>query len=316
MKDKRKILILSIIAIFLIAVYVFSGLNEANFTYNISKRIPKIFAISLTGGAIAYASIIFQSVTNNRIVTPSILGLDSLYGFLQTIIVFIFGTSSIFIINPNINFAITTLTMVGCSLLIHRVLAKKGSINIFYLLLVGTIAGTFFRSISTFMQVLMDPNDYESLQNKLFASFSNVNTKILLLSIIIILLIFAFMYEDIKKMDVLLLGRDNAINLGINYDRFSKKILIVVGILISISTALVGPLTFLGIIVVNLSYQMIKTYKHSYRIIASILISIISLVGAQLIVERVLNYNSKVSIIINFVGGIYFIYLLLKESKS
>lgn len=316
MKDKNKIIILSLISIALIALYTFSGLNELNFEYNISKRIPKIIAICLTGGAIALSSIIFQGVTNNRIVTPSILGLDALYGFIQTIIVFMFGTSSLLIINGNINFLLITTVMIGCSVLIHSLFNRKGSINIFYLLLVGTIMGTFFRSISSFMQVLMDPNDYESLQNKLFASFSNINTEILILAIIIILLIFAFIYDDIKRFDVLLLGRDNSINLGINYEKLSRKILIVVSILVSVSTALVGPLTFLGIIVVNLSYEVIKTYKHSYRITAAILISVISLVGAQIIVERILNYNSKVSIIINFIGGIYFIYLLLKENKA
>ncbi|MGL5086144.1 MAG: iron chelate uptake ABC transporter family permease subunit, partial [Clostridium sp.] len=81
-------------------------------------------------------------------------------------------------------------------------------------------------------------------------------------------------------------------------------------------TALVGPITFLGILVVNLSYEMMKSYKHSFIIPCSILISIIALVGGQFVVERILNYNSKISIIINFVGGIYFIYLLLKQNKN
>ena len=205
--------------------------------------------------------------------------------------------------------------MILGSMILYKFLLGNGKSNIYFLLLVGTIFGTLFKSLSTFMQVLIDPNDYVVLQSKLFASFTNVNTSILLVVIIILLMIVAFIYDDMKKIDVLHLGRDNSISLGVDYDKISKKLLIVVSILISISTALVGSITFLGILVVNLSYQLIKSYKHKYLIASSILISIIALVGGQFIVERLLNYNTKISIIINFIGGAYFIYLLLKENK-
>lgn len=315
MKDKKKIYILLSIAIFVILLFLFQGLNESNFKYNLYKRIPKVLAIILTGGAIAFSSIIFQTITNNRILTPSILGLDSLYGFLQTLAVFILGASSIVMTNHKVNFIITMTLMILSTLILYKIMFKNGKNNIFFLLLVGTVLGTLFKSLSTFMQVLIDPNEFEALQGKLFASFSNVNTDILLVVVIIMLLIFAFIYDDLKKLDVMLLGRDTSINLGIDYNKLSKKILLVVSVLVSISTALVGSITFLGLIVVNVSYEMFKTFKHSYLILGSMLISIIALVGGQFFVERILNYNSTVSIIINFIGGIYFIYLLLKENK-
>lgn len=315
MKDKKKIYILLSIAIFVILLFLFQGLNESNFKYNLYKRIPKVLAIILTGGAIAFSSIIFQTITNNRILTPSILGLDALYGFLQTLAVFIFGASSIVMTNHKVNFIITMTLMILSTLILYKIMFKNGKNNIFFLLLVGTVLGTLFKSLSTFMQVLIDPNEFEALQGKLFASFSNVNTDILLVVVIIMLLIFAFIYDDLKKLDVMLLGRDTSINLGIDYNKLSKKILLVVSVLVSISTALVGSITFLGLIVVNVSYEMFKTFKHSYLILGSMLISIIALVGGQFFVERILNYNSTVSIIINFIGGIYFIYLLLKENK-
>lgn len=316
MKDKNKLYMLTAVAIVLIGLFIFSGLNEVNFQYNIGKRVPRVIAIVITGGAIAFSSVIFQTVTNNRIVTPSILGLDALYGFIQTFSVFVFGSGSIVMVNGQVNFLVSTLLMVGATLLLYKFLLSKGTVNIFFLLLVGTIFGTLFRSMSTFMQVMIDPNEFDALQAKLFASFTSINTDILLLVVIILLLIFAVIYEDLKQLDVFLLGRDVAINLGLNYDKMSKKLLLVVSILVAISTALVGPITFLGILVVNLSYEMMKSYKHSFIIPCSMLISIIALVGGQFVVERVLNYNSKISIIINFVGGIYFIYLLLKENKN
>lgn len=316
MKDKKKIYILFGIALLAITLFLVYGLNVDNYEYNLSKRIPRVVAIIITGGSIAFSSIIFQTITNNRIITPSVLGLDSLYGFLQSFVVFIFGTSSIVMTDGRVNFLVSSFLMILGSMILYKFLLGNGKSNIYFLLLVGTIFGTLFKSLSTFMQVLIDPNDYVLLQSKLFASFTNVNTSILLVVIIILLIIFAFIYDDMRKIDVLHLGRDNSISLGVDYDRISKKLLIVVSILISISTALVGSITFLGILVVNLSYQLIKSYKHKYLIASSILISIIALVGGQFIVERLLNYNTKISIIINFIGGAYFIYLLLKENKQ
>ncbi len=314
--DKKKLYILGIVALFVIGLFLFEGLNSRNWDYNLSKRIPKVIAIAVTGGSIAFSSMIFQTVTNNRILTPSILGLDSLYMFVQTISVFLFGASSIFMINRNVNFMVSVTIMLVGTLVLYKILFKKdGNSNIFFLLLVGTVLGTLFKSMTSFMQVIIDPNEFETLQSKMFASFANVNTDILLISVIALLIIFVLFYDDVKKLDVMLLGRDQAINLGIDFDRFSKKILIVVAVLVSISTALVGQITFLGLLVVNLSYQFLNTYKHSYQITGSILISIIALIAGQFIVERILNFGSTVSIIINFIGGIYFIYLLMKEGK-
>ena len=312
---KRRIIIMAVVALMFLTLYIVWGLNASNYRYNLSVRIPKVLGIFIAGGTIAVASILFQTITNNRIITPSIIGLDALYGLVQTFVVFIFGANSIFMTNKTINFLASGFLMVALAMVLFKVVLKKGENNIFFLLLVGTVVGTLFRSLSSFMQVLIDPNEFDALQTRLYASFSLVNTKIIFVSIIILLIIFAVLYDDFKKLDVMSLGREQAINLGVDYDKFSKKILIIVAILVSLSTALVGPITFLGVIVVNLTYEIIKSYRHSELILVSILISVIALVGGQFLVERVFNFNTTISIVINFIGGIYFINLLLKESK-
>ena len=312
---ERRIIILAVIALISIVLFLVWGLDVNNYRYNLYLRVPKILGIIFAGAAIATSSILFQSVTQNRIITPSIIGLDSLYGVVQTFVVFAFGTSSFMITNKPVNFLLTSAVMILLSIFMFKVVLKKSNNNIFFLLLVGTVIGTLFKSLSNFMQVLIDPNEYDKLLTKLYASFNLVNTKILLVAVIIIVIVFAIIYEDIKKLDVMALGRDQAINLGINYDKFTKKILILVAILVSISTALVGPITFLGILVVNLTFEFIKSYKHTELIVVAVLLSIIALVGGQFLVERVFNFNTTISIVINFIGGVYFIRLLLKEGK-
>lgn len=314
-RDKIKLYILSGILCAGILLFLFYGLNINNYQYNLSKRIPKVIAIIVTGSAISFSAVIFQTIINNRIITPSILGMESMYGFVQSFLVFVFGVSSIFIVNAKINFALSTTLMLILSFLLYKIVLKNGK-SIIYLLLVGTILGSFLGSLKTFMAVLIDPNDYAVLEAKLFASFTNINTDILILVVIVILLVSIFIYDDMKYLDVMLLGRDNSISLGADYDKLTKKFLFVISILMAISTALVGPISFLSIMVVNLSYHFIESFKHKYIIISSMLIGAIALIYGQFIVEKLLNFNSKISIIINFAGGIYFIYLLLKEGKN
>lgn len=312
-KDKKSIVILSILSLILISLFLFIGVNSSNIRYALYRRIPKIYAMILTGSAIGFSSLIFQTVTNNRILTPSILGIDSLYVLLQTTVVFLLGSSSKIISNGNINFIITIASMLIFSSVIYKFLFKKGSKNIFTLLLVGVVCGTLFESLTTFMQVLIDPVEFQVVQDKMQASFNNINTNLLFISSIVIIICLGYVYDYLKIVDVMSLGRDQAINLGVDYDNMVKKMLVIVVLLTSVATALVGPITFLGLLVVNIARQIISTYKHGTLGIATILISIVSLIGGQLLVEQLMNFGVSVSVIINFVGGIYFIYLVMKE---
>jgi len=308
-------LILIGLAVIFILLYVFYGLN-GNYHYAFPRRLIKVVAMSLTGVAIAYSTVVFQTITHNRILTPSVMGLDALYMMVQTFIYFFFGSMSIFVINAKYNFLLAVLAMVIFALIFYRVLFKEGKRPIYFLLLVGMIVGTFLGSVTTFFQVLIDPNEFLSLQSKLFASFNNVNSDLVWLAAVVIIITFIYGWRHMSQLDVMSLGRDTAINLGVPYDKLVQRMLILSSILIAVSTALVGPITFFGLIVANLSYQFFKTYKHSVLIAGSCIMSIVALVGGQWIVERIFNFDTTLSVIINFVGGVYFIYLLLKESRS
>ncbi|HIV75262.1 MAG TPA: iron chelate uptake ABC transporter family permease subunit [Candidatus Pseudogracilibacillus intestinigallinarum] len=312
---KKKTIILAIIALSLALLYIFYDLT-GNIDYVLPRRVMKVVAIILTGGAIAFSTTIFMTITNNRILTPSIMGIDSLYLLTQTFIIFIFGSRSLVMMNSQLNYLISIGVMVLFSLLFYRLLFKGENANIYFLLLIGMILGTFFSSFTSFMQVLIDPNEFMVAQDKMFASINNVNTSLVYLSIILMIGVVIYFSRYYKYLDVLALGKDHATNLGVPYDFVVKRLLIVVAILISIATALIGPITFLGLLVVNIAYEFMKTYRHLYIILGSVLISIIALIGGQFIVEKIFTFETTLSVIINFVGGIYFIYLILKENKS
>ena len=316
MNNKKIILLLIIVIAISSLIFIFQGVTQKNIEYLLSRRLPKVLAIIITAITIALSTTIFQTISNNIILTPSIMGLDSLYLFVQTLIIYIFSSSSILVINKNINFFVNVLIMLVFSLILYNLIFSKINKDIMMLLLVGMILGTLFQSISSFMQMMIDPNEFAHLQGKMYASFNNINTNILLISSFIVVSIFIYLFKINKTLDCLALGRDMAITLGVDYEKETKKLLLLVSVLISISTALVGPITFLGILVVNLARSVMTGYEHRKLIIISSLISVVFLIVGQTILERLLNFSTPISVMINFVGGIYFIYLLLRENTK
>ncbi|MFV8827713.1 iron chelate uptake ABC transporter family permease subunit [Alkalihalobacterium sp. APHAB7] len=318
MSNKTKLIILFILSLVFTALFIFYNLNfNSNLEYILPRRGAKILAIIVTGAAIAFSTVVFQTITNNRILTPSIIGFDSLYLLIQTFLIFVFGSASFLVMNKQVNFFLSVLIMMAFAGVFYYILFKREGVrNIYFLLLVGIVLGTLFSSISTFMQVLIDPNEFLIVQDRMFASFNNVNTNIFGIAIGLFILVTIYFWRYLKYLDVLSLGRDTAVNLGVDYDHVVKRLLILVAILVSISTALVGPILFLGLLVANVTYEFLKTHKHSYLITGAMLISIVALVSGQFLVERVFAFSVPISVIINFIGGVYFIYLLLRGNKS
>ena len=309
-----KIIILSVLALAAATAYMLTDVNFANeklFLYAMKIRTPKLIVMILTAFAIGGASIVFQSVINNRIVTPCLLGMNSLYTLIHTAVVFFAGSSSILAANANLSFAADLIIMGVTATLIYSYFFKKTKHNVLYVLLIGTVLTSLFSSIQTTLTRVMDPNEYDNLLNTLVASFSNINTELIIFSVIVLGVVIAFLGKDLSVLNVLTLGKNQAINLGVNYDRSVRRLLLGVTLFIAVATAMVGPISFLGLILANLSRQLLKTYKHSFLMLGSALFGIIVLVGGQLIVEQVFTYSVPISVFITVGGGIYFLYLLL-----
>ncbi|QNK57774.1 iron chelate uptake ABC transporter family permease subunit [Paenibacillus sp. PAMC21692] len=314
-KNSMKLVILAILSIVCILLYAFYDI-KGGFDYAFPRRMLRIAAMVVTAIAIAYSTVVFQTITRNRILTPSVMGLDSMYEVVQTFIYFFAGSISVWVLNKYLNFGAAIAAMVLFALILYRFLFRADKHPIYLLLLIGMILGTLLGSFVTFLQVLIDPVDYLSLQNRLFGNFMNVKKDLLYISVGILFIAFIYGYRIMDKLDVMSLGRENAMNLGIPYDRMVMNILILSSVLIATSTALVGPITFFGLIVANLAYQYLVTYRHSILILGASLIGIVALVGGQFLVEHIFELKTTLSVIINFIGGIYFIYLLLKESRA
>ena len=314
--NKRKLFLMLLLVAVAAAAYLtvdVSFSNERLFRYAMKIRIPKLIVMLITAFAIGGASIVSQSINNNTKGTPSLLGMNSLYTLIHTAVVFVAGSGSFLVVNANVSFAVDLTLMGIAATVIYSYLFKKTKNNILYVLLIGTVLTSFFGSIQSTLIRVMDPNEYDSLLATLVASFSNVNSEIILFSLVLLGMIIFWLRRELALLDVLTLGRDQAINLGVDYDRAIRKLLLGVALCIAVATAMVGPISFLGLIIANLSRQLMRTYRHSQLILGSALFGMIVLVGGQMIVEQVFVYAVPVSVFITVGGGIYFLYLLLRR---
>ena len=100
-----------------------------------------------------------------------------------------------------------------------------------------------------------------------------------------------------------------------DYDRCIRRLLLGVTLFIAVATAMVGPISFLGLIMANLSRQLLKTYRHTQLILGSTLFGMAVMIGGELIVERVYHYAIPISVFVSVFGGVYFLYLLLTNKR-
>lgn len=314
----RKLAILALLAVLAAAAYMLVGVrfsSEKLFLYAMHIRAPKLAAMVITAFAIGGASLVFQSVINNTIVTPCLLGMNSLYTLIHTAVVFFAGSGSLLAVNANASFAVDLVIMAVAATLIYSYFFKKTNHNVLYVLLIGTVLTSFFSSIQSTLVRVMDPNEYDNLLSTLVASFSNINSEIIVFSVIVLAAVIVALRKDLALLNVLTLGKDQAVNLGVDYDNCIRRLLLGVTLCIAVATAMVGPISFLGLIIANLSRQLLKTYRHGWLILGSVLFGVIVLVGGQVIVEHVYTYSIPVSVFITVGGGVYFLYLLLTRQR-
>lgn len=309
-----KLAILTVIVILVCAAYLVinSNLDKPKlFQYIISLRVPTLVVMMIAAVSIGSASIIFQSIINNRIVTPCLLGMNSMYMLVHTTVVFIAGTGSNLAANANLSFAVDLIVMSVVATFLYSYMFQRTGNNVLYVLLIGTVLSSFFGSIQSTMIRVMDPNEYDTLLTTLVADFNNVNVEVIVFSIVILLLLTVFLWKELKLLDVITLGKDQAINLGVNYDFTIRRLLLGVVLCIAVATAMVGPISFLGLIIANLARQLFKTYKHCVLIPGAALLGMLAIIAGQLISQHVFRYAVPISTFITIGGGIYFLYLLL-----
>lgn len=279
------------------------------------RRLASVLAMAIVAVSQGFATVAFQTVTNNRILTPSIMGFESLYITIHTATVFFFGASGLISARSLEMFLFQIAVMVGLSLLLYSWLLTDNQANMHAMLLVGIVIGGGLASVSTFMQRMLTPSEFDVLTARLFGSVNNANPEYYPVAIPLVIVAVVLLRANAQRLNVMGLGRDAAVNLGVNFRWHSIYALVLVAVLMAISTALVGPMTFLGFLVATLAYQFTDTYDHRYIFPMAALLGYCVLTAAYFVMNHIFYAQGVVSIIIELVGGITFLVVILRKGR-
>ena len=301
-------------ALLLICCGLFLTLNvKGDWDFVLQLRLTKLAALLLVAYAVGVSTQLFQTLTNNPILTPSILGFDALYMFLQTLLVFALGGVGYTSLPAVGKFGFELTVMMGGSLLLFYTLVKQGGRDLSRMILIGVIFGILFRSLSSLLSRMIDPEEFTAAQANMFATFNTVHSELLGIGAIVLLISAAVIWRERHRLDVYLLGRNQAINLGINYTRNTLWLLLWIAALVATATAVVGPVSFFGLLVAALANHFSPSVKHSVRLPMTFCVGGILLVGGQTIFEHFLGMQAVLSVVVEFAGGLVFLYLVLKK---
>lgn len=280
-----------------------------------SMRVTSLIAMVIVAICQAFATVSFQTATANRIITPSIMGFEALYVAVQTGLVFFFGVAGLTMFGATTQFIVQAMLMVLFATLLYGWLlsGKFGSIHI--TLLVGVVIGGGLGSLSTFMQRLLTPSDFDILTAKLFGNVSNAKAETFPIVIPVVVVVATIIWFRARRLNVLALGSNCATNLGLNHRREVMVTLLLVSILMAMTTSLVGPMTFLGFLVATLAYQLTDTYDHRLILPVASLVGYVILSGAYFTMKHIFYAQGAVTIIIELVGGLTFLYFVVKKGR-
>ncbi len=314
----RAPLVLAVLALAVLAMsaaYLTLGVRSG-WAYVLPRRASTVATLLLVATAVGVATVLFHTITDNHILTPSVMGLDSLYLLIQTVAVYAIGSAGVTQLPEVTQFVAALTLMPGLSFVLYRRLLLGLGHDLHLLVLVGIVLGVLMRSLTSFFTRVMDPTEFLVLQDRMFADFTGAPLPTLGMSALVCVPVLALLVRDHATLDVMALGRDTAIGLGVEHRRVLLRVLLQVVLLVAVATALVGPTMFFGLIAAHLAYRAVGTYRHRYTLPASALVGGLVLLGGQTLLERVLRADTNLAVVVEFVGGLLFIALLLRRRPA
>ena len=299
----------AVLVLAVVFVLLRSGLDT---DYVIPRRLLRLGAMLIGGVCIAWSSIIFQTLTANRILTPAIMGYEATYLLWQAVLILLMGMSSVVVLGSTGNFVLSLLLMLAYSWALHRWLLRDRQRDLHSVLLVGLVLTMVIGTLTQFAQLKVSPGEFSVLLGFSQASFNRVQPQQLLYAGLLVTAVWLIGRKTLATLDVLSLGRDQAISLGVDYRRYVRLQLALIAVLVAVSTSLLGPMAFMGVFVANMTYALANTFRHRVTLWLGSAIAVAIFLLAQLLVEHVFNYRTTVGILVNLVCGSYFLALVVR----
>lgn len=236
-------------------------------------RVPMVVTALMAGGALGIVGLLMQTLFNNPLADPSILGVNagaSLGVGVATLCLGGIGLGSAWSIS---GFSITIAAafvgalavialLLGCALLLRSNMM---------LLVAGVMISYAIGAVVTLLSYFASADGLRQYVSWGMGDFTSVSTDALPWFAILILIGLGLSLLFIKPLNALLLGEQYAQNLGFRIHRLRWGILLLVGMLTAVCTALCGPIGFIGLAVPHIARLTLRTANHRTLIPATIL---------------------------------------------
>lgn len=300
-----------------ILAVLFLLLNSGgDLSYIIPRRTARLAAIAIGSICVAFSSITFQTITENRILTPAIMGYEAVYLLLQASLILTLGVGGATSLGVRGNFLLSIAVLLGYSLCIHRWLARDSRHNIYVILLTGFVVTVALQYLTDFIQFAIDPGEFALLYSYSHVSFTRPKPEQLAIAAFLVAGSGWFLWRSLATLDVFSLGQNHATSLGIDTAAFIRKQLALVAILVAVSTSLLGPTAYIGVFVANITYQLVRHHRHKHLLPIAAGVAMIVFLVAQILVEHAFNYKTTVSILVNMLCGAYFMVFLMRRQEA
>ncbi|TRW97747.1 iron chelate uptake ABC transporter family permease subunit [Paracoccus sp. M683] len=294
------------------ALYLAWGLRQP-YGFILSLRGTRLAALALVGASVGAATVVFQTIVGNRLLTPGIVGVDAMFVLIQTTLILTLGGIGYTALPALPKFLIEAGCLAGAAMILFGAVLRAGAADMTRLVLTGVILGILLRGLTGFMQRILDPSEFAIAQASSVASFNAIDPVQLAIAAPLFAVALVFCLRLAPVLDVAALGRTHARALGVDHDRLVLLALALVASLVAISTALAGPITFLGLLAASLGGAMLPNWRHALLIPVAALTGALILVAGQFVFERLLGLQSTLAVIVEFLGGLVFLALVLKR---
>ncbi|WP_371156439.1 iron chelate uptake ABC transporter family permease subunit [Jannaschia sp. 2305UL9-9] len=311
---ERRLVLIGLGLAGLSALYLAWGLR-APYGFILGLRAEKLAALIVVGAAAGAATVLFQAASANRLLTPGIVGFDALFAFVQTALVLIMGGAGYATLPALAQFGAEAAILAGAGTLLFGLLLRRGAEDVLRMILTGVILGVLLRGLAGFAARLLEPSEYAVVQQLSFASFTGIDGTQLAIAATLLVLALIGAQRLAPALDVAGLGRTTARAVGLEHTRIVLAALLLVALMVAISTALVGPITFLGLLAASLAHALLGTGRHRLLLPAASLLGAGVLVAGQTLFERAFGLQSTLAVVVELLGGLLFLALVLRRER-
>ncbi|WBL48843.1 FecCD family ABC transporter permease [Clostridium estertheticum] len=280
-----------------------------------TMRLPRIIIALLVASALAVSGTVLQGITKNDLADPGILGISSGAALAVVIYIYFMNGKAYSDVSLLTIFTMPIIALFGAgfaAFLIYTLAWKKG-INPTRLILMGIGINSAFSAILVLFQFRFLTQDFNKIMIWTSGSIWGTNWSYVIATLPFVFIFTGLIIYKARYLDVLSLGDELSVGLGVNIEKERRTLLIYTVALAGSATAVAGTIAFLGLISPHIARKLVGP-KHKLLLPVSALVSSIILLLSDTIAKNVLApIEMPVGIVVSIIGVPYFIYLIMKE---